>query len=186
MQEQRLVRGLGWLSIGLGVTGFTFAEGLSGLLGARGRAGLVRVLGAREVLTGLGLLTQPERRPWLWGRVAGDALDLALLGALRDKPGTTPWRIATTVLVLGTTLVDVFAASGARLRARHPAALGRMDSAYGGPMESWRGSGLAEDLGAKERGLDSEEDPEVREQRMRDAERQLGLPNPDTMSARTS
>ncbi|MFL5346944.1 MAG: hypothetical protein ACJ8AT_19345 [Hyalangium sp.] len=179
MGEQRLARGLGWLSIGLGLTEFAFAEGLCRLLGVRGRAGLVRVLGARELVTGMGLLSQPKHRPWLWGRVAGDAIDLALLGALHDRSRVTSWRIASTVAVLGVTLVDVFAASGARLRARRAAPLGPIGTTFGIPGESWRGSGLAEDVGEQQRGQESEENPAVREQRMREAERQLGLPNPD-------
>lgn len=184
MGDQRLARGLGWLSIGVGLTELTFAESICRFLGVRGRAGLMRVLGAREIATGMGLLSQPERRPWLWGRIAGDAIDLALLGALRDKPGATPWRIATTVAVLGGTLVDVFAATGGRLRVRRPAPLGPIDTTFGGPAESWRGSGLAEDISAPRRGTEPEEDPAVREQRMRDAERQLGLPSVDPLNAR--
>lgn len=111
-------------------------------------------------------------------------MDLALLGALRDKPWASGWRIASTLAVLGVTLVDVFAASGARLPIRRAARLGRIDTTFEGTAESWRGSGLAEDIGAQQRGSE-EEDPAVREQRMREAERQLGLPNPDALDART-
>jgi hypothetical protein len=50
------------------------------------------------------------------------------------------------------------------------------DARIGGPTESWRGSGLAEDVGrhASSEGRD-EEDP-AREEKMREAERLLGLP----------
>ncbi|NOK37358.1 hypothetical protein HMI49_29605 [Corallococcus exercitus] len=45
-----------------------------------------------------------------------------------------------------------------------------------GPAESWRGSGLAEDVGAEAASTgQSGEDPD-RERKMREAERQLGLP----------
>jgi hypothetical protein len=185
MEAHRVARGLGWLSIGLGLTELTFAEGICRLLGVRGRAGLVRALGAREIVTGMGLLSQPERRPWLWGRVAGDAMDLSLLGTLRDKPAATVWRIASTMAVLGVTVVDVLAASGVRLRIRRAAPLGPIDTTFGGPAESWRGSGLAEDVGMQGGGTESKEELAAREQRMRDAERQLGLPNPDAQSRRT-
>ncbi|WP_224244343.1 hypothetical protein [Hyalangium gracile] len=162
--------------MGLGLTELTFAEGLCRRLGAPGAARLVRVLGARELFTGMGLLSQKEQRPWLWGRVAGDSIDLSLLGAtFGSRRGSTLWRIAATVAVLGITLVDVYAASGRRpRRIARPSALDPLNS--GGPAESWRGSGLAEDVGAPRHGAGSEEDEAERQQRMRDAERQLGLP----------
>jgi hypothetical protein len=185
MDEHRVARGLGWLSVGLGLTQLTFAEGICRLLKVRGRADLVRALGARELVTGMGLLSQPEGRPWLWGRVAGDALDLSLLGATLDKPRAFGWRIATTLAVLGVTLVDIYAAAGPRARVRRAPSL-NLETNNGGPAESWRGSGLAEDVGMKERGQDEEADEAERQQRMRDAERQLGLPNPDALDARTS
>jgi len=48
-------------------------------LGMRGQDALVRAYGVREIVTGIGLLTASDPAPWLWGRVAGDALDLATL-----------------------------------------------------------------------------------------------------------
>lgn len=89
MDANRLSRGLGWLSVGLGLTALTFPERIRQLLEVRGRAGLVRALGVREVLTGVGLLTQRNPRRWLWGRIAGDAADLSLLGSTLRRPGAT-------------------------------------------------------------------------------------------------
>jgi hypothetical protein len=184
MDRLRWSRGLGWLSVGLGLTGLTFAEGLCRRLRLPGRAGVVRALGARELLTGLGLLSQPARRPWILGRVVGDAIDLSLLGATFARPRATAWRIAMTVAVLGITLVDVYAASEpeGRRSAGHATDLGPMED-FGGPGESWRGSGLAEDVGAPEHPAPVEPDEATRQQQMRDAERQLGLPNPEGLSA---
>lgn len=48
------------------------------------------------------------------------------------------------------------------------------DIPAGGPAESWRGSGLAEDVGANPAAA-AGEDPD-RERKMREAERLLGLP----------
>jgi uncharacterized membrane protein len=42
---------------------------------------LLRLVGLRELTSGVGLLTQQEPKPWLWSRVAGDAMDLALIGS---------------------------------------------------------------------------------------------------------
>jgi hypothetical protein len=183
MVARRLQQGLGWLSVGLGLTELTFAEGICRLLGARRRAGLVRLLGARELLTGLGLLSQKNGRPWVWGRVAGDAIDLALLGATLGRTrGSSAWRFATLTSVLGITLIDVYAATQDPAP-RRPVGLGNLD--YGAPMESWRGSGLAEDIGARQRSAEPETDEAEREQRMRDAQHQLGLPDPEELPSRT-
>ena len=42
---------------------------------------LTRACGLREIGTGIGILTSKDPSPWLWGRVAGDALDVATVGA---------------------------------------------------------------------------------------------------------
>ena len=42
---------------------------------------LTRAYGLREIGTGIGILTSKDPSPWLWGRVAGDALDVATVGA---------------------------------------------------------------------------------------------------------
>ncbi|NLD55766.1 MAG: hypothetical protein GX652_14020, partial [Burkholderiaceae bacterium] len=49
--------------------------------------GIVRMYGLREIATGVGLLAARDPEPWLWGRVAGDALDLATLAAGRGDEG---------------------------------------------------------------------------------------------------
>lgn len=65
---------------------------------------------------------------------------------------------------------------GASKRARRPVGQGSLAGMPAeGPAESWRGSGLAEDVGAEAASTEQGEDPE-RERKMREAERQLGLP----------
>ncbi|MDC0712559.1 hypothetical protein POL68_29115 [Stigmatella sp. ncwal1] len=184
MDAHRLPKGLGWLSVGLGITELTFAKGICRLLGLRGHAGLVRALGARELVTGIGLLSQPERRPWLLGRVAGDAIDLSVLGATLNRSTTaaSAWRFAATVAVLGITLIDVYAASAPRLRRISNPGKGDVRE---GPMESWRGSGLAEDVGADASGTSAEWDEAKRHQMMQDAQSRLGLPDPESLTPRS-
>ena len=41
---------------------------------------LTRACGLREIGTGIGILTSKDPSPWLWARVAGDALDIAAVG----------------------------------------------------------------------------------------------------------
>lgn len=50
------------------------------------------------------------------------------------------------------------------------------DAPERGPMESWRGSGLAEDVGMRASSDGNDEEDPAREDKMREAERQLGLP----------
>ncbi len=73
-------------------------------------AGLMRAIGAREVSSGLGLLSQPASPSWVWSRVAGDAMDLALLGAAARKPDARRWHLAlAAVAVAGIAAVDIWA-----------------------------------------------------------------------------
>src|SRR5512140_1356598 len=110
MDANRLSRGLGWWSVGLGLTELTFAERFCQQLGFRGRMALVRAHGVREILKGVGLLTRRDPRPWLWGRLAGDALDLCVLGVTLRRPEVpSTWRLAVSLTAVGLTLVDALA-----------------------------------------------------------------------------
>lgn len=106
--------GLGLFSVGLGLAELTAPDQVARMAGltpdARTRA-ILRSYGAREVGTGLALLMEPGRAPWLWSRVAGDALDIAsLAGAMRHSG--TDRRRATWALgaLLGVAMLDVIAA----------------------------------------------------------------------------
>src|SRR5947208_5187251 len=81
-----LARGLGWFSIGLGLAEMLAPRMLSEQLGMEGKEPLLRFYGAREMAAGVGILMSDNPGPWIWGRVAGDALDLATLAAgLEEK-----------------------------------------------------------------------------------------------------
>jgi hypothetical protein len=92
-------KGLGVFSIALGVTELVAPRTLARFTGVHGREGLVRAYGLREIVNGIGLLTSNDPRPWLWGRVAGDALDLATLasgsrGARSNGAASALWMAA--------------------------------------------------------------------------------------------
>ena len=74
-------RGLGWFSIGLGAAEVLAPRLLGRALGMPHSGPLLFLYGLREIATGVGLLRARNQTPWLWGRVAGDALDLATLAA---------------------------------------------------------------------------------------------------------
>ncbi|MFY9640577.1 MAG: cyclase dehydrase [Rhodomicrobium sp.] len=72
---------LGWFSIGLGMLEILAPHRLSRLLGSRGGELLVGFFGLREIATGVAILSAKDPEPFVWGRVAGDAADLAALAA---------------------------------------------------------------------------------------------------------
>lgn len=86
-QARTLARGLGWLSIGLGLLQLLAARRVASAVGLPGRSGLVAACGVRALVTGVGLLRGSQPAPWLWGRVAGDVLDAAALGTGLAGPG---------------------------------------------------------------------------------------------------
>jgi hypothetical protein len=80
-----LATGLGWFSIALGAAEIHAPGVLTRALGMGGQEKLVQAYGLREVATGIGILSSADPAPWMWGRVAGDALDMATVAtALRD------------------------------------------------------------------------------------------------------
>ncbi|MEV4463576.1 SRPBCC family protein [Micromonospora echinofusca] len=120
-QRNRRARGTG-LPRALGVV--SLALGAGGLLAPRAVARLTGVddspmartvipaVGARELAHAAGLLAGRRPAGWTWTRVAGDAMDLTLLGrAWADRCGERRRRVAlTTAAIAGIAAVDLFAA----------------------------------------------------------------------------
>ena len=106
----RTARALGWFSIGLGLSELLFARRYTRMLGVESKEWLVRTSGLREI--GEGMLTlSASKAAGLWSRVAGDALDIAMLGAAYSAPRAKRGRMsAALAFVLAVTLVDVVAA----------------------------------------------------------------------------
>ena len=105
-----LARGLGWFSIGLGVAELLATGALARWLGLRGREGLLRAHGLRGIGLGLGLLTAERASTastWMKGRLAGDAVDVATLGAALLSPQPRSGHpLAGLVAVAGVTALD--------------------------------------------------------------------------------
>jgi uncharacterized membrane protein len=108
-RDGRLARSLGWLSIGLGIAEVVAPRRVARLVGVRRDYDLlVRLLGAREIGTGIGILAQRRPVKPVWSRVIGDAIDLAFLGAAYASPKTDRGRLtAATAAVAGVTALDV-------------------------------------------------------------------------------
>lgn len=104
------VSGLGWFSVVLGsiellVPG-PFARAIGAGESTVARAA-TRVCGLRELASGLGILTTPRPVGWVTSRVAGDIMDLAMLGIALALPSARRGRLlAAGVAVLGVTVLD--------------------------------------------------------------------------------
>jgi uncharacterized membrane protein len=112
VSPERLARGLAWFSIGLGLAEVLSPRGVAKVAGVRGNHGLIRLFGLREIASGIGIFMQ-GRRPAaaVWSRVAGDALDLACLGAAFSSPRNDKGRLAfATANVLAVSALDVLCA----------------------------------------------------------------------------
>jgi hypothetical protein len=106
----KLAYQLGWCSIALGAIELLASRGVARTLGMHGQDSLIRAYGVREIVKGVGILTSPNPTPWLWGRVAGDVLDLGTLAyAYRTSSKRRNLAIAM-VNVAGSAAVDVLAA----------------------------------------------------------------------------
>ncbi|CAN5856649.1 hypothetical protein BH11MYX2_BH11MYX2_02820 [soil metagenome] len=107
-----LSRGLGWYSIVLGAAEIAVPKLLARGIGVDpdGAAPIVmRAMGARGIAAGVNLLLQPRRPSSLWARVAGDVVDLALLG-LAARNAKSGWRLAAAIAAVGgVTALDVIA-----------------------------------------------------------------------------
>jgi hypothetical protein len=107
-------RALGWLSLALGGGALAMPRAIRNLIGVRNDGGLIPLVGAREIAAGIALLTQRDKTPWLWARVLGDVMDLALLEAALANERNDRARLAITLAVItAITAVDVLAAEAA-------------------------------------------------------------------------
>jgi uncharacterized membrane protein len=110
--EERLARGLGWFSIGLGLAQIGAPRAVARLIGIPDHdetRNTMFAIGLREITSGIGLLSRSNPAPWLWSRVGGDVMDLALLGKqLNSEEGERTRVAAATAAVLGVTLLDLY------------------------------------------------------------------------------
>ena len=152
-----LATGLAFFSIGLGLYELLAPRHLTRSLGMRGQEQLVQAYGLREIATGVAILASRDPSPWLWGRVAGDALDLATLsGGLHEHNRRRENVGLAMAAVAGVTVLDVIAAQNAGGESRRPALPRRDYSSRSGLPQ-----GVEATRGAARR--DFETPPEFRE-----------------------
>lgn len=111
----KLSKFLGWLSLGLGAAAILAPVATARLMGVpRSKKTLkaLRAVGTRELGVGAGLLTQRWPAAFSWMRVAGDAVDLALLTAVAQSRRARRDRVASSMAVVsGILALDTMAAA---------------------------------------------------------------------------
>ena len=94
--NERITSGLGWFSLGLGVTQLVAPGGLNTLIGAPNTEtarSLQGIVGLREIAAGIGILHAVPPGRLALGRVAGDLMDLVLLGSAFTARGSGRARL---------------------------------------------------------------------------------------------
>ncbi len=130
----QIAKALGWFSVGLGLAQLAIPRQVANLIGLPGDEDdqkVMRVVGLREIASGLGILAQAKPTPWLWSRVGGDAMDLALLRSAMDSPWARKDRVtAATLAVLGITAADLLCSTKLTAEPNEPYEAGANDDVH--------------------------------------------------------
>jgi uncharacterized membrane protein len=136
---ERRARALGWFSIGLGLAQIGAPRAVARMIGVNDddeTRNTMFAIGLREITSGIGILTRPRPTGWVWSRVGGDVMDLALLGKALNSEESDRTRVAAaTAAVLGVGVVDFL--TGQQLRR---GGNGAAEARGGSPRERRRGS----------------------------------------------
>jgi len=109
--DEALAKGLGWFSIALGALELGAPGAVADWLGIEANEPLIRSFGARDVASGIGILAQERPVGWMWGRVAGDILDLAAIATTVPGSGRRGRVAASAGFVAGVLALDLLAAN---------------------------------------------------------------------------
>ncbi|MBV9870066.1 MAG: SRPBCC family protein [Frankiaceae bacterium] len=146
--DQTIARSLGYLSLGLGLSQLLAPRQFAQTIGVRDRSDtttLVRLIGARELLAAAGLLTSRNPAPWVWLRVGGDLMDLALLGRAASANDNEQDRVSGALAgTVGITAVDVLSGLGVSGQNGNGNGNGHGHGASNGNGRSVAGSGIGE------------------------------------------
>lgn len=137
-------RGLGWFSIGLGLTEIACGAGIARWLGMPRAAPAIRAYGLREIMQGAGILGARDPTPWIWGRVGGDVLDVAtVLPALEARNPRRGNALLALIALASATAADVVCAQNLANSRRAPARIPhdyRTRSGFRRPPGAMRGA----------------------------------------------
>jgi hypothetical protein len=99
-------RALGWFSVGVGLAELLAPKLVARLIGLPGREGVLQAYGLREIITGIGILSSVRPASWVRFRLAGDALDVASLGAGMMNSSSKVCTLGAIGAVSAVTLAD--------------------------------------------------------------------------------
>jgi len=103
---------LGWFSLGIGALEIVAPAALSRRLQLPIGSKVVQGFGIREIMTGLLLLRAPASPAGPYARIAGDILDLAVLGlAISRSERHRGAALAATASVVGVSILDLVCTS---------------------------------------------------------------------------
>ena len=109
--EEAVAKQLGWFSLALGALEVAQPAAVARSLGLPVSAGVIAAFGIREIASGFGILARRRPTEWVWARVAGDVMDLAVLGAgFGSRSGRRGPLTAATAAVAGITAIDMLCA----------------------------------------------------------------------------
>lgn len=109
---KKLGYGLGLFSLALGAAELLGARRITRALDAEGHETLVKAFGARELLAGASLVAAPAVATNVWGRVAGDVMDIVASSAAAKNSPRNALTWGALAFVLGATAIDVWTALG--------------------------------------------------------------------------
>jgi hypothetical protein len=111
MNDIQLSKSLGLFSLGLGALELFASRRIAAALGV-GSPTLIKAFGVREFAAGLMVLNKPDTAMLVWSRVAGDAMDAAVLASgLRFGNRRRGGAAAAMLFVLAATALDVAVAT---------------------------------------------------------------------------
>ncbi len=139
-----LAQGLGWFSLGLGAAEIVGGAAIARWLGKPELTPVIRAYGVREIVTGVGILGSKDATPWIWGRVGGDAVDIAtVLPALEASNPRRGNAMIALMALAGATALDVVCARNLSQAPLRPSQRVRRDygnrSGFPEPPEAMRG-----------------------------------------------
>lgn len=110
--EKQTARGMGFVSLAIGLTEIAAPRQLERAMGIPNgqNTGMLRVLGVREIMHGIDLLSHDDPTPGMWARVAGDVLDGAVLGLAARQTRRPGGFMAVCAAVLPVVLLDMILA----------------------------------------------------------------------------
>jgi hypothetical protein len=101
---------MGLFSYGLGTAQILRPGGVNRLMGIpdhNPNHAMQRVIGIREIVTGTGVLFGRNTSGWMWGRVAGDVMDISIVaGQLAGRLGTRQKLIPTLLFLSAVAVLD--------------------------------------------------------------------------------